>query len=463
MTARFWVPTNVARRWTWTIHPKEEFPLWMFPTERSGKCRPVNIDLELHGLLRLQFESNDGRKVTVGRSLVQTARLAHAAKATKRPNRFVVFAMGDSTMEHAFDGMACSLARSRDVTLNASRTVAVSFHGHHFHPRRHQHPAFFKVVEGTTQTDELTVRLLLVRHDKIPGERETILDMCDEADVLLVNWGLHYEANRMKDFTRMLQSGALGWLRECASARNTTVVYVSALRQHFPPPSTNGRWPGHGVVYPPNATCAHVALPVEQTDVQSLVLRRLVSESGWELAPIPLMDDFVTQGSAEECSLQATSGVRGAATKKQRLHYLPWADLSANLEDFHKARVSHVFDCTHHIAGYSTLYDGHLEGVHLAVARELCVNATESVSDVGPHPQCALGAVVGWAANEVELRARCLATEQRVGKNVHVLSALNTGIELPEYVRGFPDGHEFHGALVQRIVRENPTNATVVL
>ena len=52
LTARFWVPTNAARRWTWTIHPKEEFPLWMFPTERSGKCRPVNIDLELHGLLR---------------------------------------------------------------------------------------------------------------------------------------------------------------------------------------------------------------------------------------------------------------------------------------------------------------------------------------------------------------------------------------------------------------------------
>jgi hypothetical protein len=328
MTGRFWLPDGEPVPWFWTFPNASEYADSRFPCERgrAGRCASCHMHWNGH------FETLGFPKFNLHRPTYSLADLA-----LLRPGRRtkIVF-HGDSTLLEMYELALCHAARTPGVTYLPDSNKRVKFGTQAFKVTysksiSHIEQKEFAVRDPRDGSNTTRLNLFYARSDHVMSRRDVLHALCAEADVLVVNWGVHYDmaAARSRDEYASEVEAGLGAMEACATQNQTTLVKLAHASQNFV--ESDYGWFTWG-----SKSCGPIRGSIQDADrwtelLRGRVLPRLAS---WlELVPTPWADE-----SEAMCPLPAS---------KRALHWVPYFDVSAGWWDFHKARVSHIVDCTH--------------------------------------------------------------------------------------------------------------------
>jgi len=262
--------------------------------------------------------------------------LAHAAALFGKPAVRILF-LGDSTMKEIFQLARCHLGRCEGVTASPvthfmrfptrisrvrdkSAAMALAYTAAYSLQPSHGSPA--------VRVDVAYIQNRYVAAD----DAEMLRMLCEEADLLLINWALWYPGAGA--YYASVMRPALAVLAACARDNGTVVVYANHPAQHFASPS--GRFPPAAAG---DKRCVPLADAAEDQDVWTRVLGQTVAPQ-LNLTLVPsAWEDVATASCPTAIALAATT-----ASSAARLHWVPYLDATQALHRFHKPKAG---DCTH--------------------------------------------------------------------------------------------------------------------
>jgi len=328
MTDRFWLAPNKSVPWFWTFPTPAEYEQSHFPCERGKARRCTSCFMHWsahHETLGFPRFNLHGRRPY---SLADLA-LLRPGKTTK-----IVF-HGDSTLLEMYDLAVCSMGRTPGVTHVPSLNKRVKFGTSAFKVTYSKSISHIEqkvfAVDDATGDNSTRLNLFFARGDHVMPRKDILDLLCSEADVLVVNWGAHYDMKASWERASYISevAGALDALRECATTKKTTLVKMAHAAQNFH--DTPYGWFTWG-----STGCGPMTGAVEDADLWTRLIRDHVmpNVSAWlELVPTPWANE-----ARAACPMPAG---------RRALHWVPYFDVSAAWWDFHRARVSRVVDCTH--------------------------------------------------------------------------------------------------------------------
>lgn len=140
-------------------------------------------------------------------------------------SKTVVF-LGDSVMNQIFDGILCAIQRRTGAVLTLVR-----------HERPRKKWFFGTGTREVLKVDTTNTTVVLHREFRFHPSGLTVKEVCVQADILVVNFGLHW--NNMREYSKDMKSLA-SFLKKYCVPRGVQLIFRGSTSQHFF--SENGRF-----------------------------------------------------------------------------------------------------------------------------------------------------------------------------------------------------------------------------
>ena len=144
-------------------------------------------------------------------------------------DKTVVF-LGDSVMNQIFDGLLCGIQRRTGAVL---RIVT--------YERGRKRWYYGAGLRSVLKVDTTNTTLVLHREFRFHPSGLTVKEACHGADILVVNFGLHW--NNMQQYSKDMKTLAVFLKQHCSG---TEIIYRGSTSQHFF--SENGRFSNDAVI-----------------------------------------------------------------------------------------------------------------------------------------------------------------------------------------------------------------------